>query len=387
MTSLLNAHLPSDDEDESEDDDYNPLADKTAEREDIHQEPKAAGRGGAKKRRRGGALAAGDGEAGAASGSEDGDDDGEADEEEDAAAAEEAARNDPRAVAKREKIASLWQQINSNAASRGTGSAAGRLPSAGVTLAELCTSATAERLRAKRPKKAAPDEIWMRSLGLLPKSSARSGSPAVAAAAVAAIAALAPATAAAAAAAAAGVGASGSGQELGRDSASPEPGAAGGGLSEEAAAEKRALAAAALAAARDAKATGSRVGKVAVTETRRFAGKDIQVTMMVDKDSKEAERAAARAAVPPPKPTSKGLDAMLAEIEKKKKVSVLDKTKADWSQYKAVHTEVDEELEEHKKSGDQYLDKQNFLKRAELREYEKERDTRLASDIRTRGRL
>jgi hypothetical protein len=29
----------------------------------------------------------------------------------------------------------------------------------------------------------------------------------------------------------------------------------------------------------------------------------------------------------------------------------------------------------------------NFLKRAELREYEKERDQRLASDIRTRGRL
>ncbi|KAG2431195.1 hypothetical protein HXX76_009723 [Chlamydomonas incerta] len=373
MAGLINANLPSDDE--SEDDDYNPLADKTAEREDIHQEPKAT-RGGAKRRRRGGALAAGSGEAG--SGDDGGGDDDEEEDEEDAAAAEEAARNDPRAVAKREKIASLWQQINSNAAANGTGSAAGRLPSAGVTLAELCSSATAERLRAKRAKKAAPDEIWMRSLGLLPKSAARSGSSA-AAAAVASIAALAPATAAAAAAAAAAGG-------LGRDSASPEPGGVGEAAAV-AAEEKRSLAAAALAAARDAKASGSRVGKVAVTETRRFAGKDIEVTLMVDKDSKEAARAAARATAAPPKPTSKGLDAMLAEIEKKKKVSVLDKTKADWSQYKAVNTNVDEELEEHKKSGDQYLDKQNFLKRAELREYEKERDIRLASDIRTRGRL
>lgn len=34
-----------------------------------------------------------------------------------------------------------------------------------------------------------------------------------------------------------------------------------------------------------------------------------------------------------------------------------------------------------------WLSPQNFLKRAELREYEKERDTRLASDVRTRGRL
>ena len=36
---------------------------------------------------------------------------------------------------------------------------------------------------------------------------------------------------------------------------------------------------------------------------------------------------------------------------------------------------------------DQYLDKQNFLKDVELREYEKERDRRLASDVRNRGRL
>jgi len=40
-----------------------------------------------------------------------------------------------------------------------------------------------------------------------------------------------------------------------------------------------------------------------------------------------------------------------------------------------------------RRSGGQFLDKQDFLKRAELREYEKERDKRLASDVRNRGRL
>ena len=45
-----------------------------------------------------------------------------------------------------------------------------------------------------------------------------------------------------------------------------------------------------------------------------------------------------------------------------------------------------QELEDYKKSGDKYLDKVDFLKRAELREYEIERDKRLSSDIRTRGR-
>ena len=50
-------------------------------------------------------------------------------------------------------------------------------------------------------------------------------------------------------------------------------------------------------------------------------------------------------------------------------------------------TQVDEELEGYKKSGDKYLDKVDFLKRAELRQYEQERDQRLSQDMRSRGRL
>lgn len=49
--------------------------------------------------------------------------------------------------------------------------------------------------------------------------------------------------------------------------------------------------------------------------------------------------------------------------------------------------QVEEELEKYKKSGDKYLDKVDFLKRTELKEYEKERDARLGGDIRSRGRL
>ena len=66
---------------------------------------------------------------------------------------------------------------------------------------------------------------------------------------------------------------------------------------------------------------------------------------------------------------------------------MLDKTKMDWQEYKATDAAVEEELEAHKRSGAQYLDRQEFLQRTELREYEIERDKRLASDVRTRGRL
>jgi hypothetical protein len=152
----------------------------------------------------------------------------------------------------------------------------------------------------------------------------------------------------------------------------------------------------------------------------------------VDRDSKAAKQAAAREAA-----ASKGLDAFLKNIEQKKKVcpsprvcplvchapwharlhgphrtphwrpaaphtaiplrprnathtvqvTVLDKTKMDWQAFKTTHAEVDEELAAHARSDKQYLDKQEFLQRAELREYELERDKRLASDVRLRGRL
>lgn len=52
-----------------------------------------------------------------------------------------------------------------------------------------------------------------------------------------------------------------------------------------------------------------------------------------------------------------------------------------------VISQVDDELEAYKKSNDKYLDKVDFLKRAELRQYEKERDARLGGDVRSRARL
>lgn len=51
----------------------------------------------------------------------------------------------------------------------------------------------------------------------------------------------------------------------------------------------------------------------------------LQVKVAVDKDSQQAKSAAVRR--PPP---ASGLDKFLAEIETKKKINVLDKTKMDW---------------------------------------------------------
>lgn len=82
-----------------------------------------------------------------------------------------------------------------------------------------------------------------------------------------------------------------------------------------------------------------------------------------------------------------GIDAVLASLQAAKKVNVLDKSRDDWGQFKKTDAEIEQELDAYKKSGGKYLDKVDFLKRTELREYEAERDQRLAGDIRSRGRM
>ncbi|XP_068645047.1 uncharacterized protein [Aristolochia californica] len=144
--------------------------------------------------------------------------------------------------------------------------------------------------------------------------------------------------------------------------------------------EVKRLAAAALSAVKDAASLAASKGKVEITEVRDFAGEDIEVKKFVDADSKEAaEKAKA------PTGPSTGLDAILEQIKKKQKLSVLDKTKKDWGEFKEETKGLGEELDAYKKSSNQYLDKVSFLQRTDLREFERERDARLAQQAK-RGR-
>ncbi|KAK6125135.1 hypothetical protein DH2020_041101 [Rehmannia glutinosa] len=134
------------------------------------------------------------------------------------------------------------------------------------------------------------------------------------------------------------------------------------------------LAAAALSAVKDAAGlatTGS--GKLEVTEVRDFAGEEIEVKKLIDADSKEATEKGKGAAG-----ATCAVDAVLEQIKKKPKLSVLDKTKKDWGEFKDENKGMEDELDAYKKSSNQYLDKVSFLQRADYREFERERDARLA---------
>ncbi|XP_027095154.2 uncharacterized protein [Coffea arabica] len=138
------------------------------------------------------------------------------------------------------------------------------------------------------------------------------------------------------------------------------------------------LAAAALSAVKDAAAAAAAAaalsrGKVEVTEFRDFAGEEIEFKKLVDSSSKEAFDKGKASTGP-----ASAVDAVLEQIKKKQKLSVLDKTKKDWGEFKEENKGLEEELETYKKSSNQYLDKVSFLQRTDYREFERERDARLA---------
>lgn len=77
-----------------------------------------------------------------------------------------------------------------------------------------------------------------------------------------------------------------------------------------------------------------------------------------------------------PKPSG-GLSSVLGQIGKKNKISVLEKTSLDWKTFKNSEG-IDEQLQTHNKGKDGYLERQDFLQRTDVRQFEIEKDLRQA---------
>lgn len=75
---------------------------------------------------------------------------------------------------------------------------------------------------------------------------------------------------------------------------------------------------------------------------------------------------------------SSGLSSVLGQIGKKNKLSVLEKSKLDWTGFKQSEG-IDEELQTHNKGRDGYLERQDFLQRTDLRQFEIEKSMRAAN--------
>ncbi|KAL5467016.1 hypothetical protein EMCRGX_G031183 [Ephydatia muelleri] len=127
---------------------------------------------------------------------------------------------------------------------------------------------------------------------------------------------------------------------------------------------------------------------VAIQKTYDFAGEEVIVVEKVAADSKEAKKflgeplgseAVATSTATKPAATvgakrKGGVGSVLEMLNKKPKMSTLEKSKLDWMKYRQQEG-LEEQLEQNKKDG--YLERQDFLKRSEMKQYELERELKM----------
>jgi hypothetical protein len=98
-----------------------------------------------------------------------------------------------------------------------------------------------------------------------------------------------------------------------------------------------------------------------------------RVTHVVDKSSKDKHVEALRADAARQQSTS-ALDKLMGNITKRAGVNTVEKSNYDWQNYKADNNLVGGELE--RKAQDGYIDKQDFLNRVDVRQFEQEKRQR-----------
>jgi len=139
--------------------------------------------------------------------------------------------------------------------------------------------------------------------------------------------------------------------------------------------------------------------KVLVRETKRFAGRDIEVVrtaVVVRGDGNDAVGGgggvtlkknggehSTTASIPTAGSSSnnnnntkpQGIDSLLSQIKGPQKISTMTKTDADWEVFKD-HAGLEEELKKKAEGKDAFLVKKDFLDRVDVRKFEKEKEGR-----------
>ncbi|KAK3915191.1 Craniofacial development protein 1 [Frankliniella fusca] len=122
--------------------------------------------------------------------------------------------------------------------------------------------------------------------------------------------------------------------------------------------------------------------KVTITQIFEFAGEEVKVTKEVAVDSPEARLSQPNTSGPSrgggtPRGRGRGggLSAVLSQIGKKSKISTLEKSKLDWERYKSDEG-LNEEIQTHNRGKDGFLERQDFLQRTDLRQFEIEKQLR-----------
>lgn len=127
--------------------------------------------------------------------------------------------------------------------------------------------------------------------------------------------------------------------------------------------------------------------KKLVTQIFDFAGEKVEITKEIEETATN-EKPDGKSSGPsngigrrPPlgglKRSGGGIGSVLGQLTKKNKISVLDKSKHDWDSFKR-NEGIDEQLQTHNRGRDGYLDRQDFLDRTDVRQFEIEKSIRLS---------
>jgi len=125
---------------------------------------------------------------------------------------------------------------------------------------------------------------------------------------------------------------------------------------------------------------------IEITKVYDFAGEVVKVSKQVSADSTEAQKFLksqandtnkddANSSTCGIKRSGGGLAGIVGSIGKKAKMGCLDKSKLDWNSF-VQETGIKEELKTFNKGKDGYVEKQMFLERADLRQFEQEKALR-----------
>uniref|UniRef100_A0A914ZN35 Craniofacial development protein 1 n=1 Tax=Parascaris univalens TaxID=6257 RepID=A0A914ZN35_PARUN len=114
----------------------------------------------------------------------------------------------------------------------------------------------------------------------------------------------------------------------------------------------------------------------AVMEIFDFAGEEVRIERTLPK-SDHKECAPVEASISKNKRNAVGLGDAVKKLSKKPKMSVLEKTQHDWTTFKA-ESGIHDELQSHNRGRQGYVERMAFLNRADLRQFEREREARNA---------
>ncbi|XP_055917424.1 craniofacial development protein 1 [Eupeodes corollae] len=123
--------------------------------------------------------------------------------------------------------------------------------------------------------------------------------------------------------------------------------------------------------------------KVVIKQLFDFAGEEVVVEKTVSADSIKSNGSSRKlpaSSLEGPRgsvkrPAGGGIGSILGQLDKKKKISVLEKSKLDWDSFKTTEG-IDEDLQTFNKGKDGYLQRQDFLERTDLRQFEIEKSLR-----------